>query len=80
MKCPRCGNEMTLDAHRRYPINMCYNCGYMEGQAVAPVEEGEPNYKHLKTLNLNEMAAFLSKGLGVDIDKVKLWMESTYRK
>ena len=79
MKCPRCGNEMTLDAHRRYPINMCYECGYMEGQAVDPTEEGEPNYNHLINLNLNEMAAFISNGLNVDLDKVKAWMESTYK-
>ena len=30
MKCPRCGSEMTLDTHRKYPVNMCYECGYNE--------------------------------------------------
>ena len=34
MKCPRCGNEMVLDTHRKYPLNMCYECGYMEGRPV----------------------------------------------
>ena len=32
MKCPRCGGEMTCDDHRKYPIDMCYNCGYTESR------------------------------------------------
>ena len=32
MKCPRCGHEMTLDTHRKYALNMCYECGYIEGR------------------------------------------------
>ncbi len=34
MKCPKCGAEMVIDNHRRYPIHMCYYCGYMEGQNI----------------------------------------------
>lgn len=25
---------MVVDNHRRYPIEMCYQCGYMEGQNI----------------------------------------------
>ena len=34
MKCPKCGADMVVDNHRRYPIEMCYQCGYMEGQNI----------------------------------------------
>ena len=34
MKCPRCGSEMTLDSHRKIPLNMCYECGYIEGRTL----------------------------------------------
>ena len=40
MKCPRCGCEMELDSHRKIPLNMCYNCGYIEGRTT---EGGELN-------------------------------------
>ena len=79
MKCPQCGNELTLDTHRKYPINMCYNCGYMEGRPVTPSVAGVSNYRHLENLNFNETAAFISKGLGVDIDRVKGWLEGIYK-
>ena len=36
MKCPRCGHEMTLDTHRKYALNMCYECGYIEGRLIDP--------------------------------------------
>ena len=32
MKCPKCGAEMHVDEHRRYALNMCYECGYIEGR------------------------------------------------
>lgn len=78
MKCPRCGNEMELDAHRRYPIMMCYNCGYMEGRAVEEAEPEDTNFKHLSTLNFNECASFLAKGLKLDTEDIKVWLETTY--
>ena len=71
MKCPRCGCEMEIDAHRKIPLNMCYNCGYIEGRATEGGELNSTNFTHLKGLNLNETVAFLEKGLqskGVDID------------
>ena len=34
MQCPKCGADMVVDSHRRYPIEMCYQCGYMEGQNI----------------------------------------------
>ena len=61
MKCPRCGHEMTLDTHRKYALNMCYECGYIEGRLIDPEKKGETNFERLKKLNFNEMLAFLSK-------------------
>ena len=69
MKCPRCGHEMTLDTHRKYALNMCYECGYIEGRLIDPEKKGETNFERLKKLNFNEMLAFLSKGLGMDEEK-----------
>ena len=63
MKCPRCGHEMTLDTHRKYALNMCYECGYIEGRLIDPEKKGESNFERMKKLNFNEMVAFLTKGL-----------------
>lgn len=77
MKCPRCGNEMTLDTHRKYPINMCYECGYVERtDATGKTTEVENNFKHLKSLNFNETVAFLHKGLGLDRDVLIDWLDN----
>ena len=79
MKCPRCGAEMALDSHRKIPLMMCYECGYIEGRNM----EGEPspnsNFAKLKGLNLNETAAYLSAGLksaGMDVDvkRIVIWL------
>lgn len=72
MKCPRCGCEMELDSHRRIPLNMCYNCGYIEGRTTEGGELNSTNFTHLKGLNLNETSAFLANGLqsmGLDVDE-----------
>ena len=69
MKCPRCGNEMVLDTHRKYPLNMCYECGYMEGRPV-----GDTTSKRLKTMNFNETVALLHNGLGIDKAKLVDWL------
>ena len=74
MKCPRCGSEMVLDSHRKIPLNMCYNCGYIEGRAVENVK-GLSNYERMKSLNLNEMAAFLASGLGQEEKKIAAWLD-----
>ena len=76
MKCPRCGSEMTLDSHRKIPLNMCYNCGYIEGRAVDELK-GKSNFERMRSLNLNEMAAFLAAGLGVDETKAADWLDNT---
>ena len=55
MKCPKCGSEMHIDEHRRYALQMCYNCGYIEGR-MADVKKKETNFAHLKNLNMNEAA------------------------
>ena len=76
MKCPRCGSEMTLDSHRKIPLNMCYDCGYIEGRAVENVS-GKSNFERMRALDLNEMAAFLAAGLGVDETKTADWLGET---
>ena len=76
MKCPRCGSEMSLDSHRKIPLNMCYNCGYIEGRSVEAIK-GLTNYERMKSLNLNEMAAFLASGLGLEELKVADWLDDT---
>ena len=46
MKCPRCGSEMTLDSHRKIPLNMCYECGYIEGRTL----EDEPSVLNIMSI------------------------------
>ena len=74
MKCPRCGNEMEMDSHRKYSVPMCYNCGYMEGRDMGSNPVGLTNFARLKTLNFNEATAFLSAGLGLDEEKLAGWL------
>ncbi len=74
MKCPRCGGELTLDHHRKYPIYMCYECGYIEKLVDGEKKNVESNFKHLKSLNFNEAVAFLHEGLGVDEVKIADWL------
>lgn len=76
MKCPRCGSEMQIDNHRRYGIPMCYECGYMEGRNLGEEPIGKTNFAHLKAMNFNEAAAFLSKGLNLDEDFVDDWLNT----
>ncbi|MBO5556511.1 MAG: hypothetical protein J5927_04940 [Oscillospiraceae bacterium] len=76
MKCPCCGHEMNLDSHRKIDLFMCYECGYIEGRRLeaAPARR-ETNYERLNHMNLNETVAFLSKGLGLDEQKLASWMD-----
>lgn len=72
MNCPRCGCEMTLDSHRKIPLNMCYNCGYIEGRTIEDGQAGFLNFDRLRGMNPNEAAAFISAGLkskGLDVDE-----------
>ena len=80
MKCPRCGNEMTLDTHRKIPLQMCYSCGYIEGRTSDDnfSTEHETNFIHMRQLNFNEKVAFLSAGLNVDEEIVRTWLEAPY--
>ena len=84
MKCPRCGSEMTLDSHRKIPLNMCYECGYIEGRALEEEPVVVSNYVHLKKLNLDDTAAFLAEGLsheGCDVKKSVIvdWLLKAYK-
>lgn len=76
MKCPRCGFEMLEDAHRKYPVLMCYECGYTEGRNVE--QDAKPvvtNFEHMKTLDFNELTAFLSAGLDIPEEKIADWLD-----
>ena len=75
MKCPQCGNEMTLDSHRKIHLQMCYNYGYIEGRSVVPLTKQTTNYEHLKTLNFNEMVAFLSGKLSIEPERIAKWLD-----
>ena len=75
MKCPQCGIEMTTDSHRKIPLQMCYNCGYIEGRNIGPQTKGKTNYEHMKGLNFNEMVAFLSESLNLPQEKVSNWLD-----
>lgn len=78
MKCPKCGADMHVDEHRRYALNMCYECGYIEGR-MNESEVGETNYKHMQKLSPGEMGAFLANGLGVDRAKVNAFLDARFK-
>ena len=63
MKCPRCGHEMTLDTHRKYALNMCYECGYIEGRLIDP-EPLDDVLDHLAQMPPREMRRALMTGFG----------------
>ena len=77
MKCPKCGAEMHVDEHRRYALNMCYECGDIEGRMNDAVI-GETNYQHMKKLSPTETASFLSKGLNVDLKVVNTFLDGRF--
>ena len=77
MKCPKCGAEMHVDEHRRYALNMCYECGYIEGR-MNEAKVGETNYKHMQKLSPGETAAFLANGLGIERKKVNEFLEARF--
>ena len=61
MKCPRCGSEMVLDSHRKIPLNMCYECGFIEGRSLEDEPPIRNNYMALKEQNLDGTVLILSK-------------------
>ena len=67
---------MTIDTHRKYAVEMCYECGYIEGRSN-DVKPGITNFERLKALNFNELTAFISAGLGVDANKVSAWLDKS---
>lgn len=75
MKCPRCGNEMKIDEHRKYSMYMCYDCGYMEGRDMGSVfKPNLTNFEKLRSMNENEAIAFLAKGMHINSTKLTNWM------
>ena len=81
MKCPRCGNELTIDSHRKIPLHMCYECGYIEGRTFTDSfsDEGrETNFQHIRKLEFNESVAFLSKKLGINEETLQDFLDATY--
>jgi hypothetical protein len=65
---------MTLDSHRKIPLMMCYECGYIEGRTIEAKKKGETNYQHLKKLNFNEMVAFLADKLNMPEERFAAWL------
>jgi len=78
MKCPRCQNEMILDNHRKIPLQMCYQCGYIEGRSVHIEQGNVSNFAPCKSLNINELASFLAEGLDIDREEIILWLKAEY--
>ena len=80
MKCPRCGNEMIMDGHRKIDMFMCYECGYIEGRNMEEnfLYEGETNFQRLRALNFNETVAFMVNGLGVEEKQIRAWLDSNF--
>ena len=74
MKCPCCGQEMVMDGHRKIDLQMCYNCGYIEGRTIDHQARHATNFEHLLKLNQDESAAFLAKGLGVAKEDAAAWL------
>ena len=81
MICPRCGSEMTLDSHRKIPLQMCYECGYIEGRTYDQNFDAakETNFKHMKKLNFNEQVAFMCQGLDIDEEKLKEFLDAEFK-
>lgn len=76
MKCPRCGHEMKADEHRRYALNMCYECGYIEGRMTDEFKPGATNLERIQKMSFNEAVAFIGDGLKIDKDAVADWLDN----
>lgn len=77
MICPRCGGEMERDGHGSLDLYSCGECGYTEAHRPMSFSRiGMTNYERLDGMSLEEMAAFLAGGLGLDEGLVTAWMES----
>ena len=80
MKCPRCGNEMVMDEHRKMNLYMCYECGYVEGSSLD--EEAKPyhetNLEHLYSINLDESVSTITKEIGAVEENVNSWAKRVF--
>lgn len=78
MKCPRCGHDMIMDSHRKIPMLMCYDCGYIEGRSLDQIiiSDEKTKFGHMKSLSFNETVAFLSHGLGVSEKALEEFLNS----
>ena len=78
MKCPKCGAEMVTDNHRRYPIQMCYYCGYMEGQNIEIDNSMKVTFvQSLPRMSNEALAEFLAQCdfKGADEKDIRAWLD-----
>lgn len=78
MKCPRCGHEMYMDDHRKIDMYMCYDCGYIENRRIDDLKLGSTNFERLRSMNINEAIAFISKGLNLEEKSIATWLEHAF--
>lgn len=78
MKCPRCGHEMHMDDHRKIDMYMCYDCGYIENRRIDDLKLGSTNFERLRSMNINEAIAFISKGLNLEEKSIATWLERAF--
>ena len=78
MKCPRCGHEMHMDDHRKIDMYMCYDCGYIENRRIDDLKLGSTNFERLRSMNINEAIAFISKGLNQEEKSIATWLERAF--
>lgn len=75
MKCPRCGKEMVMDSHRKYGLQMCYECGYMEGRNMGEdLSRKTSNFERLRSMNENEAIPFIAAAFNVNSADVSAWL------
>ena len=72
MKCPCCGKEMNLDGHRKIDLFMCYECGYIEGRRIEPVNV--TRFEKVRSIYLDELSAYVSSELNVNGGTVTHWL------
>ena len=80
MKCPRCGSEMVMDAHRKMELGMCYECGYVEGSNLEsePQQYHESGLEHLYSINLDESVSTIAKEIDAVEKNVNSWAKRLF--
>ena len=74
---------MVVDNHRRYPIHMCYQCGYMEGQNIEIDNHMKISViQTMNRMNENELALFLSQCdfKGATEQEIRAWLDKPLKK